>query len=410
MTSCWNNLSVKLTLPYYSLYTIPYGVHGVHMEHSMHIPWTFHTFPCVFHSQTLYFIIFHTPFHMESMESTHSIWSPYGNYRGVLSTQEEEEGPLHPWFYTHYTQPAGPQHTAWCCSLQLPHDHILHCRAPGGVHSAKAGGLWKRQAHQAIGHQDQARQKWPRFDHFPHPQDQILPHPWGGPLLVEADRRHRFGGHPCVPFGAQRAPHGWTPVRLHPQRWQTLPPHQARVSLDSGSSSMKGRPWPMPGACHLHWGHSQRPAEEHPLWGDESKGPMGEWRFPHLSHEACPDPGPLHASHPRGPQELRQAHHAPATALGMAFPHRIHYGESSSCSYETWLTRFAWHVAGLLRATGITAHLGFSPTEKVPCWDEKPCSFHPLLHAHHLSDITLRLGTFNLHFPFCSSYPSHRVF
>ena len=56
------------------------------------------------------------------------------------------------------------------------------------------------------------------------------------------------------------------------------------------------------------------------------------------------------------------------------------------------------------------AHLGFSPTEKVPCRDEKPCGFRPLLHAHYLSDINLGLGTFNLHFPFCSSYPSYQVF
>ena len=100
--------SVELTVPYHSLYTIPCGIHGIHgvhgshgidygihgigygihMEHSMWIPCSFHTIPCVFHSQSLYFIIFYTPFHMESMEWWWNPPIPYGIYWGVLSTGE----------------------------------------------------------------------------------------------------------------------------------------------------------------------------------------------------------------------------------------------------------------------------------------------------------------------------------
>ena len=49
-------------------------------------------------------------------------------------------------------------------------------------------------------------------------------------------------------------------------------------------------------------------------------------------------------------------------------------------------------------AMGIAAHLGFSPTEKVPCRDEKPHGFRPLLHAHHLSAVTLGHGHLSLVF------------
>ena len=38
------------------------------------------------HGQNLHFITVYTLFHMESMESIHSIWTPYGNHRGVVST------------------------------------------------------------------------------------------------------------------------------------------------------------------------------------------------------------------------------------------------------------------------------------------------------------------------------------
>ena len=51
-------------------------------------------------------------------------------------------------------------------------------------------------------------------------------------------------------------------------------------------------------------------------------------------------------------------------------------------------------------AMGIAAHLGFSPTEKVPCRDEKPHGFRPLLHAHHLSVVTLGHGHSSIVTPF----------
>ena len=97
MTSCWNNLTLELTLPCHSLYTIPYGVHGVHgsygigygihgvhMEHSMHIP-------CTFHEHSIPFRVYSmVKISMLSFFIHHSIWNPWNPPIPLVFT-----GPVH---------------------------------------------------------------------------------------------------------------------------------------------------------------------------------------------------------------------------------------------------------------------------------------------------------------------------
>ena len=64
------------------------------MESTWNTPCGFHdrSIPFhIFHGQNLHFITVYTLFHMESMESIHSIWTPYGNHRGVVSTVSKNQ-------------------------------------------------------------------------------------------------------------------------------------------------------------------------------------------------------------------------------------------------------------------------------------------------------------------------------